>query len=757
MASETNISLWERLEKEVPNLPAKLEGLGRYVTANLSQVVFMTIKQLSAAAGVSDTTVTRFVGHFGFSGYPEFLAELRSLVAGRLPVGGQARPGPPLDSRLGDEFQTLAETMGRLEAEPVFRELVRLLPAAARVHILGSPAAAADTHRLYWELSRLRPEVGLADGSFWREQEALTALPEGSLVIVLIKRFSTTEMNAHLKLVNQRRLPVFIFSDGPPGALGEFNRRFLVFRPGPLDLLFPFLTGRLAGEVRDGCALLFKSYQEGLEKISLAQQPAADRRDTLQLAISHAIKGLDPTAIHGHMREGQIMRCIYQGLVRFEEGAGKVVPELATHWQESEDGASIIFYLRQDVHFHQGYGEFSAADVKYSFERAAKVSGQVSGHSAAWEVLREVEILGRSTVRLVLKHPCPHLFSGILALSPGYIVSRRAMEQMGQSQYSINPVGTGPYEIKAFKPREAIELEAYDQFWGEKPKTRRLIFRLDTHAFNFIYKFASGSLDVATFPNLNPAQFADSPDLVLHPTPGCFQFWWLGMVVNKPPFDRLEVRRAVRLALDLDHIRQTGFFNSQPLGGPIPNGVEGHWDQAPVFPYDPDQARARIAAAGIKPDYPIILAADSADIDLAALEIIKDNLAAVGFNPQLELSGRQGLLDKVRRRECHLYLYFFSSFFDPYLSLSWFVKDQYFNLSHWDCPDYDRLVAAIGRETDRRRRLEMVVEAQKLIADDCWAVWLAQGGYSIVHKNYVDIGAPLPDGFLSPWTMSKRL
>lgn len=755
MPQETKLSLIG-IEKTLADLPSKMEDLGRFIINNPSQVAFMTIKQLASAAGVSEATVTRFVVHFGYNGYADFLSELRGRISDQLPANVPSLPDGPWGDKIRDELRRTSDILARLPDEEVLTELIQLLPAAARIHIVHCPPAAPIAAKLFWELSRIRTGLSLSTDSLLKEEEEITGLPEGSLIIALIKNYSTVEMGRLLKLIQTKGLPLFIISDNPAGVMGEYSNRYLSLSQGMLDLDFTLLISYLIEKAGVACKLRYHDHQARLDQLALDHQPVTERLDTLQLVVSHDIRSLDPSAMHGHMREGAVMRCIFQGLVKFEEGGWNIVPELATHWQEAEDGLSVIFYLRQGVHFHQNYGELTADDVKYSFENIASSDSSLSGHST-WKVLEEVVVLSRYVVKLVLKYPCPHLFTGILPLSTGMIASKRAIERISRSQFAFNPIGTGPYEIKSFRPRDQIELEAFKGFWGEPPQIRRLIFRLDTHVFNVRHKFNSGGLDVAVLPNLNPEMIKGVANLTHERAADFYQYWWLGMIVDKPPFNHINVRKAVRLALDQENIRASGLFGARPLRTPIPESVKGHWAEAPHFEYSPDKARELVAAAGLKLDMPVILAADPSEIDIVALEIIKGNLSDIGFNIQLDLVNRFVLLEKIRTRECHLYLDFFAAFADAYLSLGWFTKNQFFNLSHWDNEEYNRIVELIERELDEKRRLELIVEAQKLIIEDCWAVWLAENRYSIVYKNYVDIGLPFPDGLLTPWTMSKNL
>ena len=59
---------------------------------------------------------------------------------------------------------------------------------------------------------------------------------------------------------------------------------------------------------------------------------------------------------------------IFSGLVRLDHELN-IVPDIAESWEESPDGKTYTFHLRQGVKFHNGR-EVKAADFKYSWERA---------------------------------------------------------------------------------------------------------------------------------------------------------------------------------------------------------------------------------------------------------------------------------------------------------------------------------------------------------------------------------------------------
>ena len=746
-----------KIREEVPNLTGKLKILGEYVAANPRQVAFMTMRQLAAATRLSDATVMRFINHFGYAGYHDFLDSIRSLLNEEPGPALAAEEGGPLARALAEEYKHLSSLAPGLAGNGELKELVKLLALKPRVHLLATPAGRADAQRLHWALSRLRPGVTLAGQGAFQLDEEILALPQGSLALLIAAGHSTLELLAAAKTIRRAGVLFYLIAEGSANTLAEYGDHIIHLQSRPdqrPSLALPWLINYLVEAAEPDCRLQYHDHQALMAKNVLKHQPLAERRDTLNLAVSHGTSSLEPAGEHTMMRELMIMRCVYQGLVKFEEGSWRVLPSLATSWQTAEDGRSAVFYLRQGVQFHHGFGEFSAEDVKFTFERLARSYGPQSGQPA-WRMLREVEVLSRYVVKLVFERPAPMLFSGILTMQPGLIICKQAMERLGQMEYGLRPVGTGPYEVKEFQPRERLELAAFNGYWDTPPLTRKLIFNFGPHLFTLPHNFTKGQLDVAAFPNINAKVGQDTPGLSFRSRPDS-QLWWLGLVTTRPPLNNLQVRRAVQLALDVEKIREAAFSAAAPLQAPIPQGVAGHWAEAPKPEYSPAKARELLSKISGLRDRPLVLAADPSEIDILGLEIIKANLAEVGLNVKIELTGRMALLDIIHSHKCDLYLFFYNAPLDPYHTLNWFTSGQYYNLSHWNDPAYDAVIAAMAGEMDDNKRLELALEAQRLIVEAAWGVWLAQGQNVILSRSNVDLGPIQPNGFLNPWVMAKR-
>src|SRR5690606_29449005 len=128
------------------------------------------------------------------------------------------------------------------------------------------------------------------------------------------------------------------------------------------------------------------------------------------------------------------------------------VGDLAESWEASPDGLVYTFHLRQGAQWHRDYGEVTAEDVKFSFERLKDPELASELFSEA-ERIAEIRTPDPYTVEIELAAPWPDFFLQFLTYRGGFIVNRQALEDFGSS-YTANAVGSGPYVLTVWSPRE---------------------------------------------------------------------------------------------------------------------------------------------------------------------------------------------------------------------------------------------------------------------------------------------------------------
>src|SRR5919109_790892 len=143
-----------------------------------------------------------------------------------------------------------------------------------------------------------------------------------------------------------------------------------------------------------------------------------------------------------------IARFMFRGLTRFAIKDGKVItsevqPDLAESWTLSPEGTIWTFKLRKGVQFHKGFGELTAEDVKFSFERQInKAPGTRYGVNL--DVIKSIEVVDPHTLQIALKSFDPIFLLRMVGYQQGYIISKKAAEKYGE-QFKWNAVGSGPF------------------------------------------------------------------------------------------------------------------------------------------------------------------------------------------------------------------------------------------------------------------------------------------------------------------------
>src|SRR2546425_3689843 len=65
--------------------------------------------------------------------------------------------------------------------------------------------------------------------------------------------------------------------------------------------------------------------------------------------------------------EDVVLKPMYENLLSRDPTTGALIPMLAERWESLEGGYVWRFYLRKGVAFHDGQGELTAEDVKFTF------------------------------------------------------------------------------------------------------------------------------------------------------------------------------------------------------------------------------------------------------------------------------------------------------------------------------------------------------------------------------------------------------
>ncbi|MDR6471574.1 dipeptide transport system substrate-binding protein [Paraburkholderia graminis] len=318
---------------------------------------------------------------------------------------------------------------------------------------------------------------------------------------------------------------------------------------------------------------------------------------------------------------------VYNGLVQFRRGTLDLEPALATSWDISADQRTYTFHLRGGVKFHttawfRPTRDFNADDVLFTFNRMLHADDPFRkaypssfpyfsdlGFDRNIESIEKVDAL---TVRFRLKEP-DVIFVRNLAMSFASILSAEYAEKLSAAhrEADINqlPVGTGPFVFRSYQKDALIRYDANPVYWRPNDvKLAHLIFAITPDPAVRMQKLASGECQVSVFPRPADLEVVKRNAALTAVSGVGFNVGFVAYNTQHAPLNRVEVRRALDMAIDKPAIIQSVFSgNATIASNPMPPAQWSYNKQLKDAPYDPAKAKALLAQAGFPNGFEISL------------------------------------------------------------------------------------------------------------------------------------------------------
>jgi len=464
----------------------------------------------------------------------------------------------------------------------------------------------------------------------------------------------------------------------------------------------------------------------GLAGLGMPGAGWAVRGDVLHIRNYQDVSSLDPvSSISG--AEAIIFGAIYQNLLQFKSDGSWDTQLDAAEWFEQRDPKHYDFRLKPGQMFSNGYGEMTADDVKFSFERMIDPAMQAL-NVPDMGPLSHVEVHDRYSGTFVLRSPYAAFRSVAVAGGSGVILSRQAVTSIG-GRYTTNPpCGSGPYIFKSWQAQRKTIL-VRNSLWadGEAPFAEIHVYAMpDAKAAEMAYE--AGQLDCARISIESVAPFKRDmpPDSSMLVLPSARNYW-LGMNKEHPSLADIRIRRAIQYGIDVEAVVEAAWFGLAKVStGPIPEGMTGHRPKALIPPRgNPVKARQLLAEAGVALPLRLRLDVNNAALELTAVQVMQWSLRKVGIEVEIYAQdsstfltiGREDLGDQWR--EVQLFMQSFTGMADPYYSLTWFTSRQVglWNWERFRSPEFDQLNDRALATTDARQRSRMYQRMQDMMEE----------------------------------------
>jgi len=384
----------------------------------------------------------------------------------------------------------------------------------------------------------------------------------------------------------------------------------------------------------------------------------------------------------------------------------KLVPELATEWSLSDN--SVTFKLRKDAKFHDG-SPVTAQDVKWSFDRAVTVGGFPTFQMKAGSLEKPEQFVAVDdyTFRVDFIRPdrltMPDLAVIVPSIFNSKLVKSKATEAdpWGLEYTKQNTAGGGAYKVTKWQSGTEVVFERNDAWTcGPMPALKRVVWRMVPSAGNRRALIERGDADISF--DLPAKDFveldkAGKVKVVSNPISNGIQY--IGMNVNKPPFNKLEVRQAVAYAIPYQKIMDAVMFGlGKPLFGAGSNKVSDPvWPQPHGYATDIAKAKELMAKAGYPDGFETTLSFDlgSAAVNEPLCTLLQESLAQIGIKASLNKIPGANWRGELIKKELPLISNFFSGWLDyPEYFFFWCYHGQnaLFNTMGYKNPEMDKLI-----------------------------------------------------------------
>lgn len=450
---------------------------------------------------------------------------------------------------------------------------------------------------------------------------------------------------------------------------------------------------------------LWKTILTAAGLVLAAGTSAFAARTDLVIGIPLEPPHLDPTAGAAAAIDEVLYANVFEGLTRIGPN-GEVLPDLADSWTISDDGKAYTFKLHTGVKFHDGT-DFNADDVKFSLDRAS-ADNSVNAQKGLFASIDTVEVVDPATVKITLKNP-QSSFLYNMGWGDAVIVAPETADTNKEK-----PVGTGPFKFQSWAKGSSITLIKSDTYWGAPVALDKAEFRIVTDAAAAVPALLSG--DVQAFPFFDPdsvAQIQGDPrfKVVIGATEG---ETILSMNNKKSPFDKLQVRQAISFALDRKAIIDGASAGlGVAIGSHMSPANKAYVDLTGLYPHNVDKARELLKEAGLESGFKATLKLPPPSYARLGGEIIASQLRDIGIDLEIVPVEWAQWLDQVfTKKDYDLTIV---SHTEPNDIDIYSRKDYYFN---YDNPTFDKIIADLNLTSDEAKRMTLLGEAQKILADD---------------------------------------
>ncbi|TIX92898.1 ABC transporter substrate-binding protein [Rhizobium sp. P44RR-XXIV] len=517
---------------------------------------------------------------------------------------------------------------------------------------------------------------------------------------------------------------------------------------------------------------------------------AATPKDTLVEGFAFDdILSMDPAEAY-ELSTAEITGNTYSLLVRLDiNDTSKIKADIAESWSVSDDHLTYTFKLKPGLKFASG-NPITAEDVAWSFERVVKLDKSPAFILTQFgltgdNVTEKAKATDPNTFTFTVDKPyAPSFVLNCLTATVAEVVDKKLTLQhvkpvtpsadykydndFGNGWLKTGFAGSGPLKLREWRANEAVVLERNDNYYGEKAKLNRVIYRFMKESSAQRLALENGDIDIAR--NLSPTDLEaveKNPQLASTSAPKG-TIYYMSLNQKNPNLAKPEVQQAFKYLVDYDAIGKTLIKGIGEIHQTFePKGMLGSLDENP-FKLDVAKAKELLAKAGLPNGFSITMDVRSIEPDTSIATAIQQTLGQAGIKVEIIPGDGKQKLTKYRARNHDIYFGNWGpDYWDPHSNADTFTtNDDNSDTSNnktltwrntWTSPELEKEAKAALFESDATKRGAMYQEIQKKFLEASPFIILYQqtevAGYRKDVENF-KLGPSFDNNFV--WPISKR-
>ncbi|MBB3594624.1 peptide/nickel transport system substrate-binding protein [Rhizobium sp. BK529] len=476
----------------------------------------------------------------------------------------------------------------------------------------------------------------------------------------------------------------------------------------------------------------------------------------------------------------------YSLLVRLDmNDTSKVKGDLADSWTVSDDGLTYTFKLKPGLKFASG-NPITAEDVAWSFERAVKLDkspafiltqfGLTGGN-----VTEKAKAVDPTTFTFTVDKPyAPSFVLNCLTATVASVVDKKLVmdhvksvtvdadhkydNDFGNEWLKTNYAGSGAYKLREWRANEVVVMERNDNYYGEKAKLNRVIYRYMKESSAQRLALEAGDIDIAR--NLEPGDLdavSKNADLATTNAPKS-TIYYVSLNSKNENLKKPEVQEAFKYLVDYDAIGATLIKGIGEIHQTfLPTGQLGALNDNP-YKLDVAKAKELLAKAGLPDGFSVTMDVRNTQPVTGIAESMQQTLAQAGVKMEIIPGDGKQTLTKYRARTHDMYIgQWGSDYFDPNSNADTFTSNPDNSdagtvktlawRNTWEAPELDKETKAALLERDAAKRAAMYEDVQKkFLADSPFVIIFQQIEVAGYRKNLKDfkLGPSFDTNYVGP-------